>query len=691
MAKQSPAVKHHFWILFAAAPLFIGLAFLIMLLMVGGAIKAANDEFESASKAVKAPAKPKTELTVLDRKVGLLEENRKELWGRSYEEQRKAGVFAWPESRRASFNALAKRDATDPKLKFGDAFLLVDQVTAPPVLKETFEKGYTKLGESIAPTRFATGNYLTTLRTVTDWGGKPVEPAPFWLALEDYWVQRGLLQPITRLNATAALFTNVTPKDAKDADLKRTFRTRTWELELEVATKGNKQVLQGQLRNLTTRLQPLGVNKAMKVNVWLRDLPPEIETDPLPADLPSPDMVFEIRGESVPGKGSIACTPQDITTNRITRLSRVVQVFDEATVPVRLVNTVELGMLDHRNKTTELTMPKHIEADEAANPPETAAPMGEGGSPGPGGPPGGMLGAGIGGGDGGGPGGPPGGPPGFGGGASAQTGRKTGTIRAVLTGNKKRYVKRTDDVRRMPVGLSVVIDNDYINDLMVEYTNSPLHFQITQTQWARYKGTLPAVGGAGGSLPPTGPVFGEGQGEGGGRPGGIPGPGGPGPGGPPAPPSPPGPGGGPGYPGPGGPGTPGGPGYPGGTMTGSSGMLPGEASANLCEFALFGIVSLYEKVPPAEPKAADGTQPDPMNMGTPDPMKPTDPMDPKPDPMKPGDPTKPANPMKPADPVKPADPMGTKPEDGKKEPTPPAPPKQNDGKKDPPAPTPANK
>jgi hypothetical protein len=653
MANQSPAVKHHFWILFALAPLFVGLAFLLMLVMVSGDIAAKQKEFKDVKDAL-GTANPKTngDLKAISNELGVQEKNRTILWGQSYQEQLDAGVFAWPESRHQPFNALAKRG-----MKFGDNFYTQERVTDPEVLKPTFASAYKKVGESIAPTRFAGGSYLTALRSVseTGWGTKPVDPAPFWLALEDYWVQRGLLDPIVKLNAAAALFEDVTPKGAKAGEGKQTFRTRTWELDLEVAQEKNKLLLKGQLRNRTTRLQALGVNKAMKVNVWFREVP----ADTKPADLPPPDVVFEIRGESVPGKGSLTCTPQEIGVNSPTRITRASQVFDEATVPVRLVNTLELNMLDHRNKATALELPKHIEADEAANPqPEAPADGGRPGIPGgvPGGNPLGSASGSAGGGMGeGGEGGAMGGYD-----LSSVSGNKHGTYQAVLLGNKKRYVKRTDDVRRMPVGVAVVMDLDYTNDLMVAYTNSPLHFQITQTQWARYKGTLPGVRGAGSTGTTGGGIGGL---PGGAAPGGSP-DGGEGTGlGP-----------GSGYPGgqpqlPGGGVTGGagaGPGLAGGgslTNTSTAGALPGEANANLCEFVLFGIVSLYEQVP-ADTKKKDENA-DPMTDPTTDPKQP-DPMGEK---VKP-DPTTKPDPMKPQDPEK-------------KEPAPaPAPTPADDKKKD---------
>ncbi|MCU0704688.1 MAG: hypothetical protein MUF18_11990 [Fimbriiglobus sp.] len=649
MATTSPALKYHFWIVAIAAVLLPAIAVLIMLGMVGSAVKAASEELKSAKDGLK-PNEVKTDgqLKAMVAQVDDLEGNRKKLWERNYEEQKSAGLFTWPNSPKLEFRTLAQQD-----LKFGQKFNLTGRVTDPQVLREAFDRGYTEASNAIAPTRYANNaNYRNILRTVTEWGTIQVEPEPFWLALEDFWVQRGLLDPIKKVNDAAALFENVTPKTVKDGELKWTFRNRTWELNLEVKQQGNAQVLTGTLRNRTSHLQPLGLNKAMVVQLWFSDRR-GTESEP--------DMRYEIRGESVPGNLTINCPTEEIRyAGGVSKLTRVQQKFDEATVPVRLVNTIELGMLDHRNKAAELVLPKHIEADEAANP--TADPT-AGGDPSQ---PGGFPEVGGRGGPGGfgGPGGEGEGGPGMNAGMSgAARGAKFGTVQSVLLGNKKRYVKRTDDVRRMPVGLSVVIDNSFVNDLMVAYTNSPLHFQITQTQWARFKGTLPPLPGAAGTTPATPGGFGPPGGPGGFGPPGVPGSSGPG-------------GFGSGGPGgaagnPDGSGEPGAPGFPSGTTT-TAGTIPSEANANLCELALFGFVSMYEQVPPEvkKPDDANANPADPM--GQPMPMgQPT----PKPEPMGQPAPT-------------------TPPTDDKKQPTtPPADDKKEPAdqpKKDPPA-TPSGK
>src|SRR5439155_142408 len=88
---------------------------------------------------------------------------------------------------------------------------------------------------------------------------------------------------------------------------------------------------------------------------------------------------------------------------------------------------------------------------------------------------------------------------GAGGGA---TGARSGPKASVLLGNKLRYLEVTDQVRRMPVALSVVLDGAFIQDLLVQFTNSPIRFHVTQAVWQRFRGTV--AGGAAAPSPGSG-------------------------------------------------------------------------------------------------------------------------------------------------------------------------------------------
>ena len=83
---------------------------------------------------------------------------------------------------------------------------------------------------------------------------------------------------------------------------------------------------------------------------------------------------------------------------------------------------------------------------------------------------------------------------------------KFGPPTVVLDGNRERYIEVSKQVRRMPVALVLLVDQLFMQDALVAYANSPLRFQVTQSHWKRFRGTLSATGGIfpGGATPPGG-------------------------------------------------------------------------------------------------------------------------------------------------------------------------------------------
>ena len=559
--KNSGLKKHHFWILLGAVPLFVGLLLLLILTGPVAAISEQETKYKaSASAASNAKAMGVGMLTELATQKGILEERRGQLWSVNYDRQKKAGVFVWPnpnadpargdrdlkalENLDLRFGA-QKVDLVDPAKEADAQYLILNDEMKK--FTEIYFDSYAALAKTVGPTRFeGAGGWQSVLRYVTDWGtsARP-ESNAFWLALEDFWIQRALLKPIAEVNEGAKKFEIVKPAaGTADTPLKRKFRSRTWEIDLELTPD---RVLKSTLKNRTDRLQMLGLNKSMRLKVWLDD--PKLST--------SQAFEYRIGGELVKGSGELI--PKVVPEiHRIpagagaAEIYKVEQILDEITVPVRLIRKIELGYRDAKRNAAELKQPSFF--PEEAPP---ADPAGGGPPGGMGGPPGGVGGppAGMGGPPGGGRGGPigmsPGGPGGEGG--SAIGGAKTGTAEQVLLGNKKRYIERTEQVRRMPVGLDLVVDQAYVNDVLIAFGNSPLRFQVTQTQWQRFRDPLAATGspesdpGTGG-VAPMFPMPGV---------------------------SPPGV----------------------GSSGAAGGALPtSQVTAGLVELAVYGIVSIYEKV-----------------------------------------------------------------------------------------------
>jgi hypothetical protein len=720
MKNNDALKKHHFWILFGLVPLFVLIAVFMISSSVGGKVEARNKEIDDEKGKLGKLTNPKGKgvLGLWDDHIKVVGGKQGNLWKENWDRQSK--LYVWPKS--PYFVGFKEKTTVDGNpvvkeirledLKFGtkivddtdqfdefkkNEFYLAQFSTA--VLKtgekEKLPPGFVGMVDSILPTQFGNG-WQNNLRHVV--GLDRYEPKltsdQVWLMMEDIWVQRSLLQAIKSVNDQMAEFTRVkyTDKEGKVIDdpsdkgaasdpLRRKFKSRVWEVTVEVGRKGNKQYLAGTLENITERLQILGIGKTMTLRVWLdgkrdRDNNLIMGPDGKP-DVEGIDPVeFKIGSEFLPGKGgkkpikdpktgkdievpSNVATEQPDETNEktfekyknllppgksVVEIVKIEQVFDSQTVPVRRIEALELGKTDSRHAAMATLVTNKDFANQVSSP-TTTGPSPPGSEP----PAGGVLGGGTS--DAASPPGSRGAFTGYGSGAAGQT-RGGGPITTVIDGNKQRYVEVTDNVRRMPVGIVIVVDQAYIQDAILAFANSPLRFQVTQVTWNRFRDTIGGAPGEGTTLSSQhiftgmpgqfggsldGPADPDGERRGGGRFPMGPGPGGsfrpPGSGSPLGPPggglpSPPGAG----EPGPGEPGAgepyPGGYGVYGGTMTAIS---EAQLTSGLVELGIYGIVSLYEKYDPLKDPTApkDGDAKEPKELKDKEPMEPADPKDPK--------------------------------------------------------------
>lgn len=539
--------KQHFWLLFI--PVLIGLFLAWIGLFFG--VADATEEKDKANKAAKAEierakAQPKKILELYDTRKNELFQLRTQRWKEMWDIQK--GVYEWPKS-------LGDEQIEKVKnLKFGSEITNDSFLNA---FRDHYAKEYESLVAGVAPLQFA-GGWNTVLRHVAAWKRNP-QSEDVWLAMEDFWVEKELVRALTEINEDAGRFR---PKpDEKTGIRERTFSNRIWEVKLKLVDKPGASVIEGTIKNLTDRLQPYNANNELVLNLWLSD---DANTRP---------FRYAIEGTSLHGGKT---EPVKFVEKKHTVLGgtprgiyRVEQLFDTRTAPIKRLDRLALGYLSDRHNNAELQMPAFSTKAVAD---ETAAAggmgndmgmgMGLGGPPGVGGPgAGGML---------------PGGVPGAAGGSG---GSSETTFNGLI---RRRYLDRTDQVRAMPVGLTVILDQAYVQDALTSLSNSKLRFQTVQTHLIRFRNSLSYA-----TAPPAA----------GGNPGDGIGPGGVGGMGPANPPGigPMGPGRGPGDAG--GPGTPGlPPGFPG---LGGSGTLrtsnEDQVASNLIELSVYGISSLYEK------------------------------------------------------------------------------------------------
>ncbi len=631
--KSDALIKNHFWILAAAVPAFVLLTVLLIWYEAGSAADAKtlaiNDRYKKVNdakpKGVKSIADWESQKKVLDGKrqslwdfnwklqTGQIDREGKPTKAPNPNPEKKleylfddANLYKWPGDKNDYIKSLVGKyqqfggdfDPTDPsKVKRLKMVTTNDEFT---VFKATeqYEASYEDAAKTIAPTTFVGGSWKNALRYVSDWGvGKPTDKQ-IWLALEDYWVQRGLLKPIRTVNEEAAKFTMLPGPDGKvPPKLKRTFQSRVWQLDLEIPETGpyaGKAIL-AKLRNRTDRLQLLGVGNAMRLLIKLTPNGQPIE--------------YRIEGEFVKSRTGQALPAGQADESELviatpvprlhgipagtefTEIAEVVQILDERTVPIRRVNLIAPGFKDSRHSAGALKPPVWYPTAEVAAtsttpgaagtsmPPGTSE--GDSAGPRPSGP--GPMGTGLTG-----PGASGGGTPG-----------RTGKPEDVLDKNKNRYLETTDQVRRIPVAIVILIDQMFMQDALVQFANSPLRFQTTQYHWKRSReasgsGSTGSTGSTpGGMLPGTG-ASDEGPGitlpVSGGGPLGPRG-------------APPAPGGGEFRAPPTGPLGPMGPmggydPYGAGGLTGSSGTSSvgeGAVTSGLVEMTIYGIVTLYEK------------------------------------------------------------------------------------------------
>ena len=307
MKNNDALKKHHFWILFGLVPLFVLIAIFAISSSVGGEVTKRNTDIESTKKDLASKSNPKGKgvLELWEKQIGEVKGKQDGLWLKNWDLQaRSKRIYAWPKSSRfTNFVGKTKVDGKDvdkavklEDLRFGAnipdndnqylEFLRAEfyktQFSTVGISKlDDLGPGFKGMADRIAPTQFL-GGWERILRHVNDWGTKALTSEQIWLIMEDIWVQRSLLESIELVNEYMAAFERVKYEDkakkviddpksptGPNDPLRRKFRSRIWEVTIEVANKGNKRYFTGTLANITERLQVLGKGKTMTLKVWL--------------------------------------------------------------------------------------------------------------------------------------------------------------------------------------------------------------------------------------------------------------------------------------------------------------------------------------------------------------------------------------------------------------------------------------
>ncbi len=416
MKNNEALKKHHFWILLGLVPLFVLIALVVISSSVGGAIEKREGEIETEKKNIASKTAPKSKalLDEMEKMTKKVDGKKGNLHEANWERQK--NLFTWPTSN--LFKNLVVKVKVDDKdkeirvarledVKFGDVIVNTEDQFGE-FRKDSFYRslysdagtgtpGKNGMADRVAPTQF-NGGWQSILRYVNSWSEIKPTSEQIWLLMEDVWVQRSLLEAVKAVNDQMSEFSRVKYEKAPgqvidDPDgkngptdpLRRKFRSRTWEVSLEVARKGNKQYITGTLENITERLQVLGIGKTLTLRVWLEgntgpDGKLKLGPDGKPDVKDIEPIEFRIGSEFLPGKGGPMKEITDKEGKKIQVLSNVVsikpdenndkdldkypnlippgknvveivkveQVFDTQTVPIRRIDALALGKVDSR-------------------------------------------------------------------------------------------------------------------------------------------------------------------------------------------------------------------------------------------------------------------------------------------------------------------------------------------------------
>jgi hypothetical protein len=469
-------IKHHFWIL-SGCVLPLALFALIWLpTMVSGDNDEDMAKIEKAEKAMANPGdiKNKKFLDALEEEDGQLGVQKAKIWADVWQAQK--GLFTLPKE-------LQKVDID--KVAFGSSIFDLGgtELLSLFARKEVYADYVTNIYEKevpIAPTWYGDheeGTWKDILRWVPSW--KDPDDEEIWLSMEDTWVQRELLRAIKQTNEGVAWFTPTdqgpAAQPSAEAPRKRSFRNPYWQLDLDLPLDG--KVLKGKLTNISKRRQQ------PNVTFWVQVLPKEDLKVPFAINLTDPKLLPAERQRlpfatdrerqlfvEVRVSGDTLAVGESLTLPEVpckigTGLFSVLQQLKLETAPVKCLKGIRLGEMSERTSLLGKQLKSRAEEPAPAPAKGMSAPAG-----------------------------------GIGGSADAKAAAADEAKKLMGSGDKadsssgsgsstknglerKRYVEVTTQVRRMPVAIRVLADQDHMQDLLRALANSKLRMQTTQVYW----------------------------------------------------------------------------------------------------------------------------------------------------------------------------------------------------------------
>jgi hypothetical protein len=465
-------IRNRFWVILGV---FLPLVLIVLIYLSTGvagelsqeALKIKNVKAELDNKGRLTQGNTNSEMELLKTKAARLKDRRQELWKEAWGLQ--TGLYVWPKVVEEA--ALEEKNGGKPMVerKFGEQ--LPDGICEVyarkgklggydpqyEALAQTFHEDLSKLqkDKGFDPVRFRDDDWKKVIPHVEEWKTRPPSYKEVWLAQEDYWVQRELFRALRKANESVCRFKKVKPgKDIDPNDpLQGSFENPYWHLDLKIAKKDQGFVLTGRISNPETGddglPRPKRILQIGQIYFWLF-----LDKEALDEDAPTKPVAVSIQGESLtPGKSMEIRETPVLVELAPQGIFGVQQVLERRTSPIKRIDQLLLGQQSHRTY-KPLVDPVFMRDGMVMRPPPKTS-----GPPIPG----------------------------------KEAPRTDQTENGLLS--QRYYNHQTEDteVRRIPIGLNLVVDQAHMPEVEAALVSSRLRFQITQVSWQHFRGTLTAT------------------------------------------------------------------------------------------------------------------------------------------------------------------------------------------------------
>jgi hypothetical protein len=437
-------VKHQFWIVFGVFILFL---LVTVFWLQDAAATGTEKDKETLKKCFNELDQNKNPISKQDNKAledreNQLKRRKDEIWQKAWDIQQSLCTWPTEDLQKQLMDARFRLPIEDATLRGNYAR---KDIYDPQI--EALEKIFTtkvtvgKEEKTFESVQFR-GGAKGMLTYVSDWSKTKRVPTSdeMWFAQEDIWVQREVLQALLRANDIVAKFREVKgPPPGKDELYRQQFENADWQLDLAIVQNKAKQyVLRGRIKNISNAPLPIGklyfLAQLHKGDVQPVAFPVEGETLPAGKDSPIADFILNVN--NIPDG-----------------LLGVTQLYEGRLSPIRRLDALALGQQAHRTYAANLLLNKQSSQakPEAEVKAETPPPKMKAGK--------------------------------LGGKVEADPDK----LKVAAPG---RYVVYNDQIRRLPVGLLLLVDQGHIPEILAALTNCRLRFQIVQFGWQRYRGDV---------------------------------------------------------------------------------------------------------------------------------------------------------------------------------------------------------